>query len=219
MSISPCVDSNGAPVTSYILYVKELNIGALQAIHTFNLGDTLEHTLTVADDGLTPGSLLYFQYTSVNTVGESEMSNEVFFALAVYPDAPLNLVKVDNMSSMTSIYLNWDIQDDYETNVIGYQVWMESDQNGEFVLAYDGTNFPGVNYYDSTGLTTGNSYSYKLTSLNVNGAGAFTSPLVFYSCLPPTDILPPVFVSSTKTTMTLDWTYPTATNGCPLEKF
>ena len=41
----------------------------------------------------------------------------------------------------------------------------------------------------------------------------------FYSCIPPEDILPPNFVSSTETTMTLDWTLPINLNGCPLEKF
>jgi len=48
----------------------------------------LEHTLTVADDSLTMGTLLYFQYSAVNSVGESEKSNEVSYALAVFPPAP-----------------------------------------------------------------------------------------------------------------------------------
>ena len=48
---------------------------------------------------------------------------------------------------------------------------MESDQNGEFYLVYDGSNRPGVTHYNTTVLMTGNSYQFKIASLNYNGAG------------------------------------------------
>ena len=96
---------------------------------------------------------------------------------------------------------------------------MESGHNGKYRMIYDGKYFPGVDYFLVTGLTTGDSYRFKVTALNYNGAGPFTEEIQFYSCLPPTDILAPTFVSSTEISMTLDWTFLVSLNGCPLEKF
>ena len=168
---------------------------------------------------MTQGAKLYFQYSAVNAVDESELSYEVAYALAVYPDAPENLIKVDQLSTLESVYLKWDIVADYEVNVIGYEVWMERSRNGEFELIYDGKFYPGVNFHNVTGLVTGNSYRFKVASLNFNGRGAFTEEITLFSCLPPGDIEAPRYVSSTTTTMTLDWTMPVDMNGCPLLGF
>ena len=69
---------------------------------------------------------MHFSYSAENVAGESLSSNEASYALALYPDAPTNLIKVDGLSTLTSIYLQWDIVADYEVSVIGYEVWMES---------------------------------------------------------------------------------------------
>lgn len=108
---------------------------------------------------------------------------------------------------------------DQISNIIGYELWIEREHNGNFVRVYDGKYQSGINYFNATGLTTGNSYRFKVASINYNGAGAFSEPLKVYSCLPPDEILPPAYVSSTETAMTLDWTQPINTNGCPLDKF
>ena len=113
----------------------------------------------------------------MNSVGESDRSDIVSFALSAFPIAPSNLIKVDQKSSLTSIFLEWDIVDDSQVNVIGYEVWMEESQNGDFIRIYDGKYFPGVNYHNVTGLTTGNTFTFKVVSLNYNGPGALTEPL------------------------------------------
>lgn len=105
MKIEACVDSNGSPISQYVLYLKERISGTTQAVKTFNDGDTLRHTLTVADDAITPGSLLYFQYSAINSIGESAKSREVSYALAAFPPAPTGLTKVDHLSTINSIYL------------------------------------------------------------------------------------------------------------------
>ena len=86
--IEGCIESNGAPISSYKLYLKALDSATLRLVKTFSESDTLEHTLTVAADSLTKGTLLYFQYSAVNSVGESEKSSESVYALAVFPPAP-----------------------------------------------------------------------------------------------------------------------------------
>ena len=112
--------SNGAPIETYKLYQKGLNSGSYSLVKTWQDGDVLSHSLTVADDSLVPGSLLYFRYTSTNSVGESQQSTEVSFALAPFPSPPTSLVKVDSKSTLNSIYIEWDTVADSQVNVIGY---------------------------------------------------------------------------------------------------
>jgi hypothetical protein len=40
-----------------------------------------------------------------------------------------------------------------------------------------------------------------------------------YSCLPPTGIIPPIYVSSTTTDLVLKWSTPRYLNGCPLQGY
>lgn len=69
--------------------------------------------------------------------------------------------------------------------MIGYQVWMESNQNGEFTMVYDGKYFPGINFLHVKNLAVSESFKFKVASLNENGAGPFTEEVEFFSCLPP----------------------------------
>ena len=72
----------------------------------------------------------------------------------------------------------------------------------------DGRNKPGVTTYLSTGLETGRAYKFKVRAINFNGAGEFSAEATFYSCLPPQNIKPPRFVSSTRTTLKVTWSSP-----------
>ena len=103
--------------------------------------------------------------------------------------------------------------------MIGYHVYMDTGGDGNFQLVLDGKHFPGVNYYEATGLQAGSRYRFKVAALNFNGEGASSDEAEFFSCLPPTDLLPPTYISSTETTLTLDWTHPLRLNGCPLQTF
>ena len=108
---------------------------------------------------------------------------------------------------------------DYEVNVIGHRVYMDTGSDGNFKLLFDGTNQPGINYFEATGLQTGSRYRFKVTALNYNGEGDPSEEIEFFSCLPPTGMLPPTYLSSTETSLTLDWTHPVSLNGCPLTLF
>jgi hypothetical protein len=56
-------------------------------------------------------------------------------------------------------------------------------------------------------------------ALNFNGAGPFSSPSTFYTCLPPEQIKPVQFVSSTASQMTVTWSQPLKLNGCQLTHY
>ena len=68
-------------------------------------------------------------------------------------------------------------------------------------------------------MQTGSKYRFKVAALNFNGEGTASDEVELFSCLPPTDLLPPAYVSSTETALTLDWKHPLQLNGCPLQAF
>jgi len=120
------------------------------------------------------------------------------------------------MSSLTSIYVTWDQLIFNDLNVIGYVLYMDSGNDGGFEIIMNGRNMPGVNYHLVEGTVTGQSYSFKVSALNFNGSGEMSDIALVWSCLPPRELRPPKFVSSTATTLTVDWTMPLILNGCPL---
>lgn len=96
---------------------------------------------------------------------------------------------------------------------------MDSGSDGYFLQKLNGLNKPGVMSYLADQLETGRAYKFKVRALNFNGAGEFSAESTFYSCLPPVNIKPPQFVSSTKTTLKVTWTSPQHLFGCPLQQY
>jgi hypothetical protein len=120
------------------------------------------------------------------------MSDSLEVKFSQYPQAPTIPLKVDSLSSLESIYLQWGIENSGdELFVIGYQLWGDSGSDGLFSLILDGRNQPGITSHIVHGLQTGVAYKFKTVALNFNGAGQFSSEVTYFSCLPPQDILPP----------------------------
>jgi hypothetical protein len=96
---------------------------------------------------------------------------------------------------------------------------MAHGSDGKFRRVFDGRNRPGVLSYLVDDLETGRSYRFKVRALNYNGAGLFSNETVFTSCLPPQQILPPQYVSSTNSSLRVTWGAPAYLYGCPLINF
>ena len=65
-------------------------------------------------------------------------------------------------------------------------------------------------------LTIGKSYRFVVRALNFNGESGDSDEEIFYSCLPPTNMAAPTYISSTTTSLTIRWAPPKQLNGCPL---
>ena len=219
IEVTPGGESNGAPITSYELFMKETDIGAYTLVDTKAPGDSMQTTVTLVSNGMITGLHYYFTYRSVNSVGNSIFSDESNIALLDQPPKPNLPFKVDQLSSLTSIYVEWDPLQISLITVLGFRLYMDSHNDGNFQLVLDGRNHPGLNYYLVEGLTTGESYRFKVEALNFNGAGPQSDDVIFWSCLPPRELLPPQFISSTQSSLTVDWTMPQILNGCPLVNF
>jgi hypothetical protein len=60
-----------------------------------------------ADNSMTAGMHYFFKYSVRNGEGDSLASDIKEVALAEYPTAPLATTKVDEESSLTSIFVEW----------------------------------------------------------------------------------------------------------------
>jgi hypothetical protein len=106
-------------------------------------------------------------------------------ACEALPDPPLTIIKVYEKSTLNSIYVEWSQVADTALPIIGYRLFMDSGNNGDYKLVYNGLRFPGVFGFNATNLTTGQAYRFKATAINFNGEGLESNEFIFYSCLPP----------------------------------
>jgi hypothetical protein len=67
-----------------------------------------------------------------------------------------------------------------------------------------------------SGLTTNAYYSVYAVSVDFNGQSLESDEAVFVVCLAPEHIDRPYYISATKTTISLGWTKPDYTGGCPI---
>jgi hypothetical protein len=65
-------------------------------------------------------------------------------------------------------------------------------------------------------LTTGTFYRFKVSAYNFNGEGEMSDALETYACIAPSKMLSPTRVSSTVSSLTLEWEAPTDDGGCPV---
>jgi len=205
-------DNGGSPVTLFNVYVASGVSG-----DTFSLiGSTedLEFTLdnTVHTQFIT-GQIYKFQVTAINSIGESQPSLDVDVLLKPLPSAPAAPTIDLSRSTLTSAYVQWTSPG---TDTTGYRLYMSLQGEGIFRLIYDGSTNNEVTYANVTGLITGESYSFYVEALNFNGVGTPSAETFAYICLAPWGFAVPLYVSSTKTSITIAWKPPLLDGGCPI---
>jgi hypothetical protein len=134
------------------------------------------------------------------------------------PDAPSAVTQNIQMSTLTSIYVQWNYVQDPSAPITGYQLYMDQGNNGNFQQLFDGAGKPGILAFLAANLTTGRAYRFRVRALNFNGAGPFSPDALIYTCLPPLHLDSPKYVDSTETTLTLSWNLPSFINGCPIQE-
>lgn len=214
--------NGGAEITSYMIQVdKEDGIGYVN-LSTYTASTTTQvlaiNSLNPSD--LQPGSIYRFRSFATNSAGFTSYSLELRIAAAELPAQPLSApVWVKDISSLTSIAVNW--QDVVSTQIAttGYKLFRDGGNNGNYSLIYDGTNKPGLRTYISGNLTTGMYYRFKVLAMNFNGEGPESNEAVIPACLPPSQLNAPIFTSGTTTTINLEWMTPTDLGGCSLKGF
>ena len=173
-----------------------LNWNSVSAATSYNVyrGSTAGHetllksnvtTPTFTDSGLTNGTTYYYEVTSVNTQGESGVSNELAIAPnpPVTPNTPSGLIAAPGNAQIT---LSWqpDVATGSQNNgAASYNIYRGTSAGGENATAIK-TGVVSTSFVD-TGLTNDTTYYYKITGVNPAGESAKSTEANATPILPP----------------------------------
>ena len=104
----------------------------------------MTHTLTSSVDPIVPYGEYRFRYKSVNAFGSSPYSAELAVAAIPLPDAPEQVVKVQELSSKTSLTVAWAPPLVDPDRVRGFQLFQIDYLTQEKQLIYDGSLNPNT---------------------------------------------------------------------------
>ena len=169
INFSPTNEDGGSPITKYILYRSTNSFFInIEQIEEFVISDNNINILNFKDENLSPCNLYYYTVTSVNELGESEISkNSIISAFTqIGPSsysADLTITKIGN----NSFYINWKEIDEENNggckNDITYILYMKAvEQNSEYTEIYSGNN----RYYKVENLDLWKKYKFKLVVVN-----------------------------------------------------
>jgi hypothetical protein len=137
-------------------------------------------------------------------------------AMAMRANRPTTPTVDRSLSSLTSLFIRWTEGTNGNIPVLGYKLYMIELSTGEVTLEYDGSNNADIYHYWISHLVTNAYYSVYTVAVDFNGASLESEEAVFAVCLAPDHIDSPHFISATKTSLTMGWTKPAYTGGCPI---
>lgn len=70
---------------------------------------------------------------------------------------------------------------------------------------FDGKDFRTIVSYIADDLDTGRFYRFKVSAYNFNGEGAMSPSMETYACVAPSKMEKPTRVTSTLSSLTLEW--------------
>ena len=139
--------------------------------------------------------------------------------MTALPDQANKPSKIQAMSSNTTLAFTWVLNTDHDLpggQVTGYKIWMDDGMNGDFREVFYAKNVPTFSEYIAYNLRPQRPYRVRIQAENFNGFGPLSDIETMYTCVPPTGMAPPKMVSTTSTSMTINWTEPLNNGGCPI---
>ena len=107
-------------------------------------GFSEQYTIT----GLDAGKKYRFDYVSVNEFGMSEESLTLTAAASFLPDPPTDIDIDWDQSTKTSFFVTWEEPANAPSSpILGYILYIDDGNGGQYDVAYDGSVFPGVTYH------------------------------------------------------------------------
>ena len=140
------------------------------------------------------------------------------FYAASMPSQPSALIKGER-SSRTQIEVVWAVQPDNDIAVSGYILEADLDHCGKFVEIWNGRNHPEITRYLLTQVVTGLSYDFRYKTLNQNGESEYSEILTVWACELPTKPTSPTWVTSSETSIIIEWESPLDDGGCSVREY
>jgi hypothetical protein len=111
---------------------------------------------------LQAGLIYKLKYSSTNTHGESELSDEVSILLAEIPAQVDNFRRIDNENVQAGdVRVAWALpQDEGADPVLGFRLYLDS------VLWHDASMQSTFNNFTFTGLSVGQLYKFSVSAVN-----------------------------------------------------
>ena len=103
--------------------------------------------------------------------------------------------------------------------VNGYKVYINSLDQGDWFLAYDGTGQPTVLTTEIDNLQRGELYRFYVTAVNYVGEGTQSPQAVLLCAATPTAPGQPTIISSSPTSISFRWTAPADNGGVPIQTY
>jgi len=161
--------NGGSPITGYKIEVKIIpqNYPASALVpNTGNTNTIYSHT------GLEPGKYYVYRVSAINAIGTSEFSTEALAQTPepqnIAPNAPTSLTAT--AVSPTQINLSWTAPTyNGGPSITGYKI-EEKVGTGSYSVIVSSTGNTNISY-SRTGLTTGTTYTYKVSAINSVGTG------------------------------------------------
>lgn len=151
------------------------------------------------NSGLIPGTAYSYKIRAYNAAGISAYSNEVTTKTPAgdLPDAPANLKATATKDSIT---LTWT---DYSYNETGFKIERRAGTGNFTQIATVGKN---VTSYTNTGLSTNNTYEYRVRAYNSYGDSPYTEDVSITTGDTPAAPSNLTVIEITKNSTTLSWT-------------
>lgn len=177
---------------------------------------TVQHT----EDSLTPGTIYRFLVRARNDAGLGPASDIITIQAATLPGAPDPPTLV--LQNEQTIELSWNAPaDDGASTLTGYVLYWDegSASNSNSLAELVRTDAATTTFAKTTGLTTGNPYSFKVSALNAIGESSLSDPVytVYAARVPdsPTNV---VSVTTSSSHITFTWAVP-YDGGSPITYF
>lgn len=215
LTLTPPTENGGSKILGVKLFrdsgVKTSNID----VEVTGYAGETEYSVT----GLTAKTTYRFACVAYNAYGESLQSAAVSVQTSTTP-LQIAAPTVDwSKSSKTSLFIEWAAVSDPDASIQGYILQMDDGLGGAFTTIFKGAFEPHTLSFLKTGLVTGRKYRFKVRAAGYNEPGPESDVSAFYACASPSGFESPTRVSSTRTSIVIQWKAPADDGGCPLTEF